>query len=408
MIRRRLVLLCRSTSVTSVSIACRSNSSNSTGVPSIRDADDASTSALIAVGDQRRFASLVFANDATLRATPVSERVLLNADRAAAASGGLTHVEVAVDEVRVEFQLASSPTFRRWASLFVEAERGELPADAFALQLVPKQVFNRTSWGAGATVIFGRKQMQSHLTKALALLSSSTMSTAAAAAAAATPNDVQQRLRLRWFSFMSTRLSLDNDDDKRACDEWFETVARRYNEAHRAYHTLTHIDSMLTRMDSLDRESDAIELATWFHDAVYDPTRSDNEERSAEMFDEFARRFSLSEELTTRVRRFVLATTKHRLDGDLATDVDAQLFLDLDLSILAASQAEYDAYARGIRHEYAHVPREAYLQGRPQVLRSLTSKAVFVSDWFHTDALESAAKANVEREVTALEGGEFL
>lgn len=403
-------LACRS-----ISLFCRRFSN----VPSIRPNDARVVDgSLLAFGDQRRFASLVFADDATLRATPVSERVLLNTDRAAAASGGLTHVEVNVDEVRVEFQLASSPAFRRWASLFCDVERGYWPPiDDSSTLLVPKQVLNRTSWGAGATVIFGRKQMQSHLTRAMALLSAGAPSDGAELSSTSTmtsnsdlsdSNDaiqLQERLRLRWLTFTSSRLV---SIDETTSSEWFETIADRYNETHRAYHTLTHINSMLTLMDSLNRQSVAIELATWFHDVIYDPTRSDNEEQSAVLFEEFARRVNLSAELATRVRRFIVATAKHRLEDDLATDADAQLFLDLDLSILAAPADQYDAYARGIRVEYKHVPSDAYLKGRPQVLRSLTSKAVFVSELFHTDAFESAAKANVQREIDVLESGSFL
>lgn len=378
---------------------------------------------LFVAADKRRFAALVFADDATLGKVPIAERVVLNADRAEAANGGLTHVEVGVDEVRVEFQLASSPLFRRWARLFMDVERGVIDFDQQDQGwpehgLVPKQVLNRTSWGAGATVIFARKHMQTYLTRA---------SAAAAAAAAALDSsnsvfsstmsnnlqqagDVQERLQLRWTTFIAASIESKSigDVEQSVASEWFDRLASLYNETHRAYHTLTHIDNMLSLVDAVGRQSVAIELATWFHDAIYDPTRSDNEERSADLFVEFAQRVGLSDALTTRVRRFILATAKHRLEGDLADDIDAQLFLDLDLSILAASDDAYDVYARGIRIEYAHVPEAAYLSGRPQVLRSLTSKDVFVSEIFHTDKYEHAAKANVAREVASLERGEFL
>lgn len=360
--------------------------------------------------DKRRFAALVFADDATLGKVPIAERVVLNADRAEVASGGLTHVEVGVDEVRVEFQLASSPLFRRWARLFMDVERGVIDADQEAHELsaerglVPKQVLNRTSWGAGATVIFARKHMQTYLTRA-SLLHAPT-STMSSSNTQLTVDNIQHRLQLRWSTFFASFASTDALES--VASEWFDKLAALYNETHRAYHTLTHIDSMLTLMDSVGRQSVAIELATWFHDAIYDPTRSDNEDRSADLFVEFAQLVGLSDALTTRVRRFILATAKHRLEGDLADDADAKLFLDLDLSILAASNDVYDVYARGIRTEYAHVPEAAYLSGRPQVLRSLTSKDVFVSEIFHTDKYERAAKANVEREVASLERGEFL
>jgi predicted metal-dependent HD superfamily phosphohydrolase len=291
--------------------------------------------------------------------------------------------------------------------------------------LVPKQVLNRTSWGAGATVIFARKQMQTHLTRASA-------AAAAAAAALDSSNSVSS-------STMSTNLppppppplqtmcNSDCDCDGPRFIARIEAFAQRqlddveqagvrlsgstdccaalYNEAHRAYHTLTHIDSMLT-LDGRGRivESDAIELATWFHDAVYDPTRSDNEERSAEMFDEFAqRRFSLSDALTTRVRRFMSSPlTKHRLDGDLA---DRRRRAAVPRSRLVhfggIRMAEYDAYARGIRHRVrARAARAAYLQWSAASAAIADEQGMCLCQRLvsHRRATSSAAKANVERE----------
>src|SRR5690606_31119292 len=59
-----------------------------------------------------------------------------------------------------------------------------------------------------------------------------------------------------------------------------------YAETHRHYHTTQHLMECLATFAELAGLADsphAVELAIWFHDAIYLPMRSDNEERSAEL-----------------------------------------------------------------------------------------------------------------------------
>src|SRR5689334_15382646 len=55
----------------------------------------------------------------------------------------------------------------------------------------------------------------------------------------------------------------------------------RWREPHRHYHTDEHLAFMLEIIDrhaDLADDADAVRLAAWFHDAVYDPRAADNEE----------------------------------------------------------------------------------------------------------------------------------
>lgn len=64
----------------------------------------------------------------------------------------------------------------------------------------------------------------------------------------------------------------------------WEKLVEKYGEPHRHHHTLEHVDRMLVDFDATGSKDDSIELAIWFHDIIYEPGKSDNEARSAELF----------------------------------------------------------------------------------------------------------------------------
>ena len=67
-------------------------------------------------------------------------------------------------------------------------------------------------------------------------------------------------------------------------DPWYETLTHRYSEPHRHYHTRRHIADCLAEFDVVRFNAsrpEAVEFALWFHDAVYNPKATDNEEQSA-------------------------------------------------------------------------------------------------------------------------------
>jgi predicted metal-dependent HD superfamily phosphohydrolase len=184
-------------------------------------------------------------------------------------------------------------------------------------------------------------------------------------------------------------------------------LTEQYEQPWRAYHNLSHIERMFRVWDSLGGEpagidSHVILLAIWFHDAVYDPKRNDNEARSAE---EAARRlptFGVGEVTIARVERVILATAAHHVEEG---DPDTALLLDLDLEILGATTKEYEAYSRAIRQEYRFVAEEAYRAGRTQVLTRFLER----SRIYRTPSLfmrcEVRARENLEREIVGLRGG---
>ncbi|GHC00920.1 HD domain-containing protein [Thermomonas carbonis] len=181
----------------------------------------------------------------------------------------------------------------------------------------------------------------------------------------------------------------------------FAALSDAYRQSHRHYHTQQHIADCLTRFDSLRHEAEqphAIELALWFHDAVYDPYRSDNEQASADWAMRFLHENSAPVSLRDRVHGLIVAT----LHDAVATDHDTAIMIDIDLSILGATPDAYDAYRHAIRREYRWVPGLLFRRNRRAVLESfLRRKRIFQTDHFHS-SLEDQARRNINAELEGL------
>ena len=181
-----------------------------------------------------------------------------------------------------------------------------------------------------------------------------------------------------------------------------ERLVSAYDDPARGYHDLRHLREVLEHLDDLvpadHPDRDAVVLAAWFHDAVYDVV-GDNEERSARLADAVLTQAGVPIPLVEEVTRLVRLTAGH---DPAADDLPGQLLCDADLAILAAGRERYDAYVAGVRQEYAEVPDADFRAGRKAVLEDLLAHDTL----FHSDAArerwEEKARANVSAEVAAL------
>ena len=181
----------------------------------------------------------------------------------------------------------------------------------------------------------------------------------------------------------------------------FLDLEERYSEAGRAYHNLAHIAHCLDELRGYPGDGadiGAIEFALWFHDAVYDPRAKDNEERSAELAREAAATAGMTAEFSNHVADLILAT-KHASTPDTE---DANLIVDIDLSILGQPEAVFNRYEREIRREYAWVPEEDFVRGRSRVLEAFTSRPSIYRTAFFRAKYESTARANLTRSIIQL------
>jgi predicted metal-dependent HD superfamily phosphohydrolase len=184
--------------------------------------------------------------------------------------------------------------------------------------------------------------------------------------------------------------------DRALADRTFDDIRAQYASAGRHYHTLDHVRYVLATAESLAAHAhhpNAVYIAAWLHDVIYDSRAPDNEQRSADYAVDLCERLAIPD--GERVAALILATKTHTA-GD---DPDAQVMLDADLAILGADEAAYTRYAENIRREYAWVAADAYRDGRRRVLERVLNRPRI----FHfLNELEDQARWNVAAEIARL------
>ena len=202
----------------------------------------------------------------------------------------------------------------------------------------------------------------------------------------------------------------------RRSDEWFDEVVGRHRQPHRRYHGVRHVVWVLRHVRELEAavvdcagpeyDGGAVTVAAFFHDAVYDPTASDNEERSAVLADRALRVLEWATQRRDRVVALVRATAGHL--GPVTPTADATateraVLVDADLAVLGSDSASYTAYATGVRAEYGHLPDEAWVRGRGDVLRRLLGRATLFETAPARQWWEHSARANLTAELAGLD-----
>lgn len=189
-----------------------------------------------------------------------------------------------------------------------------------------------------------------------------------------------------------------------SAEEIGAAVLGAYAQAHRRYHGLSHLHFLFAEEQahhSVITDHALVRFAIWFHDAIYDPQRSDNEANSA-IWAESA--LAGRPDLAAAVSRLILKTKNHAVGEATA---DESLFLDMDIAILGAPRPAYLTYAAGVRAEYAFAPDEAYRRGRAAFLQAqLDLPRLFRTAIYHA-RLNTCARDNMAFEAGLLAAGQL-
>lgn len=207
-----------------------------------------------------------------------------------------------------------------------------------------------------------------------------------------------------------------------------QLIKSHYSESHRFYHTLSHLEDMFNILELINatiKSRVVVNLAIFFHDIIYNPTSTTNEEGSANLFkslfqlsideQEEIKKTEINEQqdhavddyidMMNQVYHYIILTKSHNVQAD-SHDSDLQYFIDADMSILGRDRAVYSKYANAIRQEYCHIPLAIYCAKRADFLRGTfqSNQYIYASTLFR-DRFEENARLNLAWECSLLEQG---
>ncbi|MFH8368690.1 hypothetical protein [Streptomyces sp. NPDC018031] len=240
------------------------------------------------------------------------------------------------------------------------------------------------------------------------------------------PYPAHAELLARWADLLTEARGGAADPDPLP---YGENLLARWGEPHRHYHTTAHLLAVLDHIDLLEAHSRdapptapgtpdaqaapatpdaqaapapdlaAARLAAWFHDAVYLPERSTNEEAGARLAERALTEAGVPAPRVREVCRLILLTVDHDpRPGDIA----GELLCDADLAVLAGSPQQYASYAAAVRQEYGFVPDEAFREGRSAVLRHLLGLPRLYRTPYGREHWERTARFNLSTELELL------
>lgn len=201
-------------------------------------------------------------------------------------------------------------------------------------------------------------------------------------------------LKERWLKLMD-KLTLGENLSS------FDNILRKHDERHRHYHTSEHLTNVLSDLDRVRESAESpeeIETALWFHDVIYRPFSSTNEEDSANEARSFLEQNGCTAEFIDRVCDLIMATMHTTPTGTS----DQRLITDIDLAILGSDESRYTDFETAVRKEYRWVPYFLYRKKRKEILSSfLERQRIFDNDLLFRE-LEKNARTNLESAIARL------
>ncbi len=196
------------------------------------------------------------------------------------------------------------------------------------------------------------------------------------------------QFQMYWEQF-AIKLSLTHDKNTSI----YSILLNAYTECQRHYHTVQHIVECLQLFHQIKHQLQdpiAVELSIWFHDVIYDPKASDNEEQSAELMKKLCTEI-VDQAQIQKVYWWIIATKKHQpsLDSDL------NYLLDIDLAILGSDSNRFAEYEQQIQQEYLWVEPSIYKIKRAEVLQYFYAMQPLYQTEYFRENFEKKAKHNL-------------
>ncbi|MCS3795352.1 hypothetical protein [Niastella sp. OAS944] len=191
-------------------------------------------------------------------------------------------------------------------------------------------------------------------------------------------------------------------NDSELITRFYLEIERKYTSGRRHYHNLYHIAALLRYCEQFAHalnDPDVVAFAVFYHDIIYNVLRKDNEPRSARLAVKRLQALQVPAEKIAQVKLYIEATQTHAITTAVTHTGDLQLFLDFDMSILAADWEAYETYTSQVRKEYRIYPDKLYYPGRKQFLQHcLQTEHIFQTEIFR-ERYEERAKENIAKEL---------
>ena len=181
----------------------------------------------------------------------------------------------------------------------------------------------------------------------------------------------------------------------------FDLLVSAYTEKHRHYHTFKHIQACLYYFDKtshLANKPDEIELAIWFHDAVYKTRSNNNELESAQWADNFLIQNKVAKNIRNNIYQLIMAT----LHNGRFNTRDQTLLVDIDLAILGSRLEVYSEFEKNVRKEFKWVPGFVFKKRRKEILKGFINQKSIYKNKYFIDRFEEKARSNIKWALTKL------
>jgi predicted metal-dependent HD superfamily phosphohydrolase len=191
--------------------------------------------------------------------------------------------------------------------------------------------------------------------------------------------------------------------DENLVEKCWTEIEKNYANKKRHYHTLQHLGNLLLQLTEVKNSIqswDTILFTLYYHDVIYNPLRSDNEEKSAKLAVQRMKKLAVPAQIIELCQEQILATKSH----GKSSNNDTNYFTDADLSILGQDWDTYSQYYQAVRKEYAIYPDLIYNPGRKKVLQHFLSMQGIYKTAFFINKFEVTAKLNLQKEISLLGG----
>ncbi|WP_126972083.1 HD domain-containing protein [Gynurincola endophyticus] len=185
-------------------------------------------------------------------------------------------------------------------------------------------------------------------------------------------------------------------------DKCWNEIEQNYQQENRHYHNLSHLEQMIAALHGAEikiKDYDTLLFSIFYHDIIYHPAASANEEQSAELAKRRLEELGLPVEQIEKVCGQIIATKAHQRSAN----TDTNYLLDADLAILGQAPEIYLNYRKQIRAEYSIYPDALFNAGRKKVLQQFLNFQEIFKTPFFKNKYESQARENLQRELDWLQ-----